>query len=98
VNPIGTFSEIAAVLIKVHFHRVVHATVRDFVVAFSVEGALDPIRLGMDEQRDVAGATMKAYMQDRFTKNARLLMDKNHLALQLDVGLGVASCTIWRFA
>jgi hypothetical protein len=59
VNPIGTFSEIAAVLIKVHFHRVVHATVRDFVVAFSVEGAL-----------------------------------KNHLALQLDVGLGVASCTI----
>lgn len=83
VQPIGTLQEIAAVLGKVHYSRTAHVTIRDYVTTFSADGALDPIRAGMDEQATIAEDNQHAYVQGRFDKRSRFEMDRKHLALQL---------------
>lgn len=83
VDPIGTFSEISAILTKVDPKRLVGLTVRDFVAAFSADDALTEIRAAMDSQTRIAAVNQAAYVQGRFTKSIKDLMELKHVALQM---------------
>jgi hypothetical protein len=65
VEPVGTFAEIVGVLTKVHSEAVERVTLRDFVVTFSGNQALEQMKAAMEEQAKVFTSNLKAYVQDR---------------------------------
>ena len=65
VEPVGTFSEIVAVLSKVHYLQTEKLTMRDYVTAFSGDKALEEIQAAMEEQATIAASNLKAYVERR---------------------------------
>jgi hypothetical protein len=80
VEPVGTFSEIVAVLSKVHYMQTEKLTMRDYVTAFSGDKALEEIQGAMEEQANVAGSNLKAYVEGRFVTSIRQRIELGHLA------------------
>jgi hypothetical protein len=82
VAPIGSFTDIIAIFVKLGRVPVQNLTLRDFVAGFSQDDALELTRAALAEQQKVAASNRQAYMLGKFDKSADHEMSLAHLAIQ----------------
>jgi hypothetical protein len=83
VEPIGTFSEIAAIVSKVDERHLRDAKMRDYVSAFSQNDALAEVKKTLENHRSVSDTIRNEYLRRRSDKPTWQEMELRHLAVQL---------------
>lgn len=80
VDPIGTFTQIVAILSKVAESRMAGLTMRDYVNEFAQTHTIAKIEVELQNQRQVAEFNRTQYLKGRMNKAFRAELELKHLA------------------